>query len=71
MTLLFYYIFKPVNRSLSLLAAFFGLVGCALGALTPFDLAPPINPLVCFGFYCLLIGYLISGPPSYLESWEY
>jgi len=28
-TLLFYYMFKPVNRSLSLLAAFFGLMGCA------------------------------------------
>jgi hypothetical protein len=59
-TLLFYYIFKPVNRSLSLLAAFFSLVGCAIGALTPFHLAPPhINNLVFFGFYCLLIGYLI------------
>src|SRR5208282_2822675 len=59
-TLLFYDIFKPVNRSLSLLAAFFSLVGCAIGALTPFHLAPShINPLVFFGFYCLLIGYLI------------
>ena len=28
-TLLFYYMFKPVNRSLSLLAAFFSLAGCA------------------------------------------
>ena len=28
-TLLFYYMFKPVNRSLSLLAAVFSLVGCA------------------------------------------
>ena len=59
-TLLFYDIFKPVNRRLSLLAAFFGLVGCAFGALSPFDLAPyNINPLVFFGFYCVLIGYLI------------
>ena len=59
-TLLFYEIFKPVNRSLSLLAAFFSLVGCALGALSSFHLAPyDINPLVFFGFYCLLIGYLI------------
>jgi len=39
-TLLFYCIFKPVNRSLSLLAAFFSLVGCAIGALSPFHLAP-------------------------------
>jgi hypothetical protein len=59
-TLLFYNIFKPVQRVLSLLAALFGLVGCAFGALSPFNLAPyHINPLVFFGFYCILIGYLI------------
>jgi hypothetical protein len=59
-TLLFYNIFKPVKRSLSLLAAFVSLVGCAVGVLNLFHLAPSrINPLVFFGFYCLLIGYLI------------
>jgi hypothetical protein len=59
-TLLFYDIFKPVNRSVPLVAAFFSLVGCAFGALSPFHLAPShINNLVFFGFYCLLIGYLI------------
>ncbi len=59
-TLLFYSIFKPVNRNLSLLAAFFGLVGCVNGPLSIFHLAPfHINSLVFFGFYCLLIGYLI------------
>src|SRR6266849_4206157 len=59
-TLLFYDMFKPVNRSLSLLAAFFSLVGCAIGPLSLLHLAPShINPLVFFGFYCLLIGYLI------------
>jgi hypothetical protein len=59
-TLLFYDIFKPVNRSLSLLAVFFSLVGCGIGALGPFHLAPShINNLIFFGFYCLLIGYLI------------
>jgi uncharacterized protein DUF4386 len=31
-TALFYDLFKPVNRSLSLLAAFFSLVGCAIQA---------------------------------------
>ena len=89
---LFYNLFKPVNRSLSLLAAFFSLVGCAIGALSClFDLAPLVVlggaqylsvfkveqlqalalmflklhtqgyniSLVFFGFYCLLIGYLI------------
>src|SRR5260370_37964160 len=46
-TLLFYDLFKPVNRSLSLLAASFSLVGCAIGALNLFHLAPfHISPLV-------------------------
>jgi intracellular septation protein A len=59
-TLLFYYLFKPVNRSLSLLAAIFSLVGCAIGPLSLFvHAASHISPLVFFGFYCLLIGYLI------------
>ncbi len=31
-TALFYDLFKPVNRGLSLLAAFFSLVGCAIQA---------------------------------------
>jgi uncharacterized protein DUF4386 len=91
-TALFYDLFKPVNRSLSLLAAFFSLVGCAIGALSClFHLAPlavlggaqylnvfKVEQLqamallflklygqcfkisfVFFGFYCVLIGYLI------------
>ncbi len=59
-TLLFYGIFKPVNRSLSLLAAFISLVGIIIGPLSLFLLAlSHISPLVFFGFYCLLIGYLI------------
>jgi hypothetical protein len=91
-TALFYELFKPVNRSASLAAAFFSLVGCAIGALSSvFYLAPlavlggaqylsvfkleqlqalalmflKLNAqsyqigLVFFGFYCLLIGYLI------------
>ena len=59
-TLLFYFVFKPVNRGLSLLAAILSLVGCALGPLSMFiHAACRINPLVFFGFYCLLIGYLI------------
>ena len=59
-TLLFYVVFKPVNRPVSLLAAVISLVGCAIGPLSLFHLVPPyINSLVFFGFYCLLIGYLI------------
>ena len=59
-TLLFYYIFKPVSRRLSLLAAIISLVGCAVGPLSLFHLVPGrTNSLIFFGFYCLLIGYLI------------
>jgi hypothetical protein len=59
-TLLFYYIFKPVSRRLSSLAAIISLVGCAVGPLSLLlHAASPISPLVLFGFYCLLIGYLI------------
>jgi hypothetical protein len=43
-----------------LLAAFFGLAGCANDVLSLFKLDPyKINSLVFFGPYCLLIGYLI------------
>ena len=35
-TLFIYYLFRPVNRSLALLAALFSLVGIAVGALIPF-----------------------------------
>src|SRR5438874_2729645 len=46
-TLLFYELFEPVNRSLSLLAALFGLVGCTIAALNSFHLVPfNINSLV-------------------------
>jgi len=91
-TALFYVLFKPVNRTVSLLAAFFSLVGCAVSGIGCFlDLAPLVVlngdkylntfsteqlqslayvflklngiahnlPLVFFGFYCLLIGYLV------------
>jgi uncharacterized protein DUF4386 len=62
-TLLFYGLFKPVDASLSLIAAVFSLVGCASGAHSLFHFLPSyissVNPLVFFGCYCLLIGYLI------------
>jgi Domain of unknown function (DUF4386) len=57
-TLLLYNLFKPVNRALSLLAAFFSLVGLGFEA---FRWQPQgVNIAIVFaGFYCLLIGYLI------------
>jgi hypothetical protein len=91
-TVLFYELFKPVNKGLSLIALFFGIVGCAIQAVTSvFYIAPLVIVeggrylsvfkveqlqaltlmffkltvrgldiyLVFFGFYCVLIGYLI------------
>lgn len=59
-TLLFYYVFKPAGRNLALFAAICSLIGCAWGLLSALGRAPvAINPLVFFGVYCLLIGYLI------------
>ena len=59
-TVLFYSLFRPVSRNISGLAAIFSLMGCGLSML---DLLRPgsfgVNPLVFFGCYCLLIGYLI------------
>lgn len=59
-TVLFYYVFRPVNRGLSFLAALLSLSGCVLSALSTLRVVSlPVNPLALFGFYCLLIGYLV------------
>ena len=63
-TLFVYEVLKPVNRSLSLLAAFFSLVGCAVGALSClFDFAP----------FVLLKGapYLSVFTPQQLQALAY
>jgi hypothetical protein len=57
-TLLFYVIFRPVNRSLALLAVSFNIVGLLLEALQWQPLSVGIG-MVFHAFYCLLIGYLI------------
>jgi hypothetical protein len=59
LTLLFYFMFKPVNRRLSLLAALVSLAGCVVMTVGLFYPSFPISPLLFFGPYCLLIGYLI------------
>jgi hypothetical protein len=59
-TILFYFIFTPVNRMLALTATVVSLAGCAVGPLIQTHLLPAkINPLVFFGVYCLLVAYLI------------
>jgi Domain of unknown function (DUF4386) len=59
-TLLFYDNFSPVIRSLSLLAAFFNLVGLTFEVLR---LQPQgANIAIVFdGFYCILVGYIVFG----------
>jgi hypothetical protein len=58
-TVLFYSIFNPA--SVSRITAIVSLIGCAVGAMNSFGLAPvPVNALVFFRAYCLLIAYLIS-----------
>ena len=57
-TLLFYDLFKPVSRSLSLVAAAFSVAGFVVGALSWQPQGVNVG-LGCFGVYCLLIGYLI------------
>jgi hypothetical protein len=59
-SLLFYGLFKPVNRTLSLLAAALSLLGCAAGVMNEFHLAPfHPNPLWFFAPYCMLLGWLV------------
>ena len=59
-TVLLYQLFEPVNRGISAAAAVLSLIGCALsifGLLSPGSIG--LNPLVFFGCYCVVIGYLI------------
>ncbi|MGA3371424.1 MAG: DUF4386 family protein [Terracidiphilus sp.] len=58
-TALLCYLFWPVNRWLSLLAACFSWAGSIYGYISPAYLPIHMNVLVFYGFYCLLISYLI------------
>jgi hypothetical protein len=58
-TLLFYRLFRPVSQRLSLIAALFSLAGCALTALTQLHLVSGSIPLIFFGPFCILLGYLV------------
>jgi hypothetical protein len=59
-TLLFYGLFRSVNREVSLLAAIMSLLGSVVGILGVFHLAPShFSPLWFFGPYCILIGWLV------------
>jgi hypothetical protein len=59
-TILLYLILKPVNPALSLIAAVISLAGCTVGALEALHRSPfHFRGILIFGFYCLLLGYLI------------
>jgi phosphatidylserine synthase len=57
---LFYILFKPVNGKIALLAAAAGMAGNAMSLLSAFHLVQfKMIFMTFFGFYCVLIGYLI------------
>ncbi len=59
-SLIVYSVLKPVNKSLSLLAAVFSLIGCAIGTIRTFvPFGSPELPTVFFGLHCFFVGYLI------------
>jgi hypothetical protein len=61
-SLLFYDLFKPVNKRLSLVAALVSLAGCVVGSLGVFHLPTyHMDALFFFGPYCLLLGILMLG----------
>lgn len=60
LTVLFYFMFKPVSRWVSLLAALFSFAGCIFSVMQTLQLSRyAISPLIFFGFYCLLLGQLV------------
>ena len=68
-TVLLYLLFAPVNRTMSLVAMCFSLIGCGYGVMVTFGFDPlHVSNLVFFGVYCLLIGYLIIRAP-FMPSW--
>ncbi len=59
-SVLFYFLFRPVSRNISLVAVLLSLSIIVYGYISsPHFLPSPVNPLVYDGFYCILIGYLI------------
>lgn len=59
-TVMFYRLFRPVSRGISLIAAVFSLTGCAVMILAQLHFVDPrLSPLIFFGPFCVLIGWLI------------
>ena len=59
-TALLFALLRPVNGVIASIAALCSLAGCAISILKLVHLpAGPIKAMVFFGFYCVLMGYLI------------
>lgn len=56
---LFYRLFRPVSTTFSAVAALFSVAGCAMMLAGAVRGTAPVNPLLFFAMYCLLIGWLI------------
>jgi len=68
-SLLFYRLFRPVSRTIALLATVFSLSGCVRDILDQLNRAPAwLSPLVFFGPFCLLLGWLILHS-EFLPRW--
>ena len=60
LTVLFYFMFKPVSKGVSLLAALTSFAGCIFSVMHMLQLTRyVISPLIFFGCYCLLLGQLV------------
>jgi hypothetical protein len=60
LTVLFYFMFKPVSHWVSPLAALFSFTGCIFSIMQTLHLTSyVVSPLVFFGIYCLLLGQLV------------
>lgn len=60
LTVLLFRLFSPVSRAFSALALLLSLAGCAVSVLQSFHVGTAgISPLLFFGLFCILIGYLI------------
>ncbi len=57
---LLYRLFRPVSRTISLIAALFSLTGCVVMIAAQWHLVESqLNSLIFFGPFCCLLGYLI------------
>lgn len=68
-SLLFYRLFRPVNRTIALAATVFSLLGCVRDILDQINRAPAwLSPLIFFGPFCVLLGWLILRS-EFLPRW--